>query len=414
MEKLINKILKEVNLAEYCTKHYGAKFVNNKSLCIFHKEDKPSLHYYSDSNTLYCFAGCYHDVIRKVKAPKPGSTEVSMNLNIFNVVGLKEGLSCNGQEFLEIVKIICENEGIPFNIAKRTVDPKIQKLLDYKTNLAKEYINNLKSKENEHHMVHAYLRNDRGLTPQTIADFFLGLTHSNESKYGRPYMSNRLAIPILSDSGANVIAISGRHLVGADNGPKYKHDETDEVWKRGEVLYGYSHAAKHAKAKNHLYIVEGFFDMISMYQAGIKNVVATMSNRITEKQIEKIKTLTNNVTFILDQDEAGVDVFTSTLELSLRKGLSVKVVESLGFKGKDMNDLCISLKWNESDIKAFLQANTKDAVQSLLSKIYDRYDATVMAAKYEALRFSNTVLSLIQDPLKRSIYEDYSSKRLNI
>ena len=414
MEALINKILKEINLAEYCTKHYGAKFINNKSLCIFHKEDKPSLHYYRDTNTVYCFAGCYHGIINKVKTPRPGETEVSMNLNIFNVVGLKEGLSCSGQEFLKIVEIICKNEGIPFNLTKRAIDPKIQKILDYKTNLAKSYIENLKSKENEHHMVHTYLRNDRGLTPQTIADFFLGLTSPNESKYGRAYMSNRLAIPILSDNGSSVIAISGRHLVGSDNGPKYKHDESDEVWKRGEVVYGYSHAAKYAKQKDHIYIVEGFFDMISMYQAGIKNVVATMSNRITEKQIEKIKTLTNNVTFILDQDEAGVDVFTSTLELSLRKGLNVKVIESLGFKGKDMNDLCISMKWNEEDIKQFLLRNTKDAVQSLLSKIYDRYDERVMTAKYETLRFSNTVLDLIQDPLKKSIYEDYSRKRLNL
>lgn len=415
MKNLINKILKEVNLAKFCEKHYGASFgKDNKSLCIFHSEKTPSLHYYADSNSILCFSKCYMDELYKVKKPKEGQMELSPALNIFHVVGLKEGFSCDGQGFVSILKFICESEGIDFDFKTKKVDPKKQQLLEFKTNLAMSYVTNLKSKKNETHMVQAYLMNDRGLLPQTIADFFLGLTNENESKLGRPYMSNRLSIPILNDEGNGVLAISARHLIGSDGGMKYVHDSNDEIWERGNVLYGYSHAKKYAKALNHLYVVEGYFDMISLYQAGVKNVVAIMSNIITEAQIDKILTLTKNVTMILDQDTSGVDGFKSRFEIMLRKGLNVKVIPNLKFKGKDANDLCIELKWNEMAIKSFLTSCSKNGVQFMLEETLEKYDETILKARYEALTVTNAVLGLIQDPIQKINYESYLNGRLGL
>lgn len=410
IKELINKILLEVNLAEYCNNHYGANFNLNAerpfSNCIFHKESTPSLQYNRDSNTIKCWAKCYSDKIDAEFLESP--------INIFAVVGIKEGLETKGQDFMEILKIICGNTGIPLDIEGRKVDPKIQELKEYKTNLAMFYHDNLKDDKNSNHLIHAYLRNDRGIKPQTIADFKLGLTSENEAKYGRNFMSNRLSIPIFSDDGSYIVAISGRQLTGSSNEPKYKHDETDAIWKKGEMLYGYAHAKAYAKSKRHVYVVEGFFDMISLYQAGIKNVVAVMSNNVTVKQMEKIKSLAPNVTFILDQDEAGMKAFTPTLELALRNGLNVKVVTNLAFKGKDANDLCINLDWNESAISSFLYANSKDAIQYILSDVYDKYDERILQARYEALRFSNSVLELISDPIKRRNYQSYMDSRLGL
>lgn len=410
MTELINKIIKEVNLAEYCNNFYGANFNLNSerpySNCIFHKENTPSLQYNKDSNTIKCWAKCYCDKIDAQYLESP--------LNIFVTVGLKEGLETNGKDFIEILKIICENTNIPFDVNTKKINPEIQKLREYKTNLAVFYHDNLKDEKNANHLVHAYLRNDRGILPQTIADFKLGLTSENEAKYGREFMSNRLSIPIFSDDGSYIIAITGRRLVGSNNEMKYKHDETDAIWKKGETLYGYAHAKAHAKAKKHLFVVEGFFDVISLYQTGIKNVVAVMGSTVTPKQMEKIKSLAPNVTFILDQDETGMKSFIPTLELALRIGLNVKVITSLAFKGKDSNDLCINLKWNETDISTFLRSHSKDAIQYILSDVYDKYDERILQARYEALKFSNSVLNLISDPIKRDNYESYMKDRLKL
>lgn len=412
MNDLIQQLLK-INLAQFLEKHYGAEFnKNNKSNCIFHSERTPSLHYYADSNSVTCFGRCYEELLHKVKKPKQGSNEYSPALNIFHVVGLKEGLSCDGQDFIEVIKIICEKEGIPFNYKAKKVDERSKQLIETKTKLALHYVNNLKSKQNETHMVHAYLINDRGLKPQTIADFHLGLTDYNESRLGRSHTSNRLSIPILNDAGDGVIAISCRHLVGNDGGRKYSHDANDEVWERGDVLYGYSHAKEFAKKQNHIYVVEGYFDMISLYQAGVKNTVAIMSATITENQIKKIKTLTNNVTFILDQDESGIDCFKNRFEMMARMGLNIKVIPNLKFKGKDANDLCIALKWDEMAIRSFLTSCSKGGIQFMLEDTLTTFEETVLRARYQALTVTNAVLGLIQDPIQRKNYESQLNRRL--
>lgn len=412
LKELMTKILTDVNLAEFCNIHYGANFNLNlekpKTLCIFHKENTPSFQYDRNTNTVKCWARCYSDQV--------GAENIEKPLNIFSVVGLKEGLECKGQDFVKILKFICEKCDIKYNFKSEKVNKKAQELLQIKTNLAMSYCKNLKNdlEKKNPHMIHSYLRDTRGLKAQTIADFYLGLTGENEAKYGKVYMSNRLSIPIFNDEGNGVIAISARQLIGSDSGLKYVHDECDEIWQRGNVLYGYSHAKKHIKALNHCYVVEGYFDMISLYQAGIKNVVAIMSNIITEAQLDKIRALTNNVTFILDQDEAGEKGFKSTIETVIKKGINAKVIPSLKFRGKDANDLCISLNWDELKIKSFLTSCSKDAIQYILSDVFDTFDSQMMIIRDHTLRVSNAMLDLINDPIKKQNYEYYIKTRLGL
>lgn len=412
LKELINKIVTEINLAEFCNIHYGANFnlgiEKPKTLCIFHKENTPSFQYDKSTNTVKCWVRCYSDQV--------GIDNIEKPLNIFSVVGLKEGLECKGQDFINILKFICKKCNIVYDFKTEKVNEKVNELLQMKSNLAMNYCKNLKSdlEKKNPHMVHSYLRDNRGIKAQTIADFYLGLTSENEAKYGKVHMSNRLSIPIFNDEGNGVIAISARQLVGSDSSLKYVHDECDEIWQRGNVLYGYSHAKKHIKALNHCYVVEGYFDMISLYQAGIKNVVAIMSNIITEAQVDKIKGLTNNATFLLDQDEAGSKGFKSSLEMVIRKGINAKVIPSLKFKGKDANDLCISLDWDEIKIKNFLTSCSKDAIQYILSDVFDTFDSQMMIIRDHALRVSNTMLNLISDPIKKQNYEYYIKTRLGL
>lgn len=392
--------IKSINLKEFAERHYNVVFRASGSLyqasCCLpgHKhDDSPSLTYYPDSNTLTCF-GC-----EEIKGG-----------DIITFVGLMEGMETTSDGFIEIIKFICNKENIEYNFNK-AVDPKVKQLKEYKTKCATLYRTNLWNDKNSY--AFNYLI-DRGLTEQTIRTFHLGLTSENESRYGRQGISNRICIPILDSSGSGVIACSFRQLFGSDKEAKYIHDKNDEVFNKSHTFYGWSHAIESIRKMKHVYITEGYFDMISLYQAGLKNTLACMSNRMTEGQIKILASVTKNITIILDQDEAGLKGFRETLPMMIREGLNVRVVPSLGFKGKDPNDVCNKLDWNGPEIQAFLSSQDKDGVQFLLSSVLDKYDDIVLQARDVTLRTTMNLVDCINDPVRKKNYELYVSGRMNL
>lgn len=402
----IKEQLKQINLAEFCNKHYGTTFNIGEavptSCCMFHDDNKPSMTYYANSNSVICWTSCYADRIG-VDTHKP--------LDIFQVVALQNNLNCK-DDFPEVIKIICEMEGIQYSYKAPTKEQ--MQLYEYKTNLADLYIKNLRDIKNSNHIVHAYLINDRGLSKQTVSDFFLGLTRQNEAKFGIAQMSNRVSIPILSDDGKKVIEITGRQITHNEAEPKYKHGKTDAIWKKSKVLYAYSHAKKFCRESNFTYVVEGFFDVMSMHQIGLKNTVSIMSNMITEDQAKKLKTLSKNVTFIIDQDKAGLDSFLNNMKICMSVGLDVKVIPFLDYLGKDMNDVCIKLNWDSNKIKKLLEDKVQDGILYSLNPIYQEYDNKILEAKRISYNKVADILSLIQDEDKRLIYKRDMMKKLDL
>lgn len=393
--------IKSINLKDFADKHYKTNFraagsLYQTSCCLpGHKhDDSPSLTYYPESNSLTCF-GC-----EEIKGG-----------DIITFVSLMEGLEQTSQGFVEIIKRICKMENIECNLNSKPVDPKIKQLKEYKTKCATLYRDNLWADKNSYGFNYLI---DRGITENTIRAFHLGLTSENESRYGRVGISNRICIPILDSAGSGVIACSFRQLSGSDKEAKYIHDKNDEVFNKSNVFYGWSHAIESIRKLKHVYITEGYFDMISLYQAGLKNTLACMSNRMTEGQIKILASVTKNVTIILDQDEAGLKGFRETLPMMIREGLNVRVVPSLGFKGKDPNDVCNRLDWNGEEIQAFLSSQDKDAVQFLLSSVLDKYDDVILRARDVTLRTTVGLLDCITDPIKKKNYELYVNGRMNL
>lgn len=395
------KMIKDLNLMDFASRHYGAEFTPSGNLfhsrCCLpgHKHDNsPSLFYYPDTNTLTCF-GC-EDI-------KGG--------DIFTFVSVMEDIPTEKDGFIEIIKLILQKEGINVPLDSKPVDPKILQLKEFKTNCATAYKKALWSDKNS--FAFQYLL-DRGLTEQTINNFHLGVTSENEARYGRAGISNRIVIPILDSTGKAVIACSFRQLFGSDSEAKYIHDKNDEVFNKSIVFYGYSHAIETIKKTKHVYIVEGYFDMMSLYQAGIKNVVACMSNRMTQDQINLLANVAKSITIILDQDSAGMKGFRETLPMMIHAGLNVRVVPSLMYMGKDANDLCNKMGWDESSIKGFLANNDKDAIQYMLSGVLDKYDDVVLQAREVTLKTCQDLINCIGDPTKSRNYEMYLNKRLNM
>lgn len=392
--------LKNINLKSFAEEHYNVKWQGNKAICCFpgHNEKTASMYYVEDGNYIYC-QGC-----------KEGG-------DIFTFVSLMEKLKIE-EDFITIMKKICELEGISFPKSNKPIDAEMEKIIDEKTSFAIAFKKELWA--NKGGSGFNYLLN-RGLTDDTINTFHLGVTKENEIRYSsfistkaNINLSNRISIPILNKTGKKVIAISFRDLNENNNGYKYLHDSTDKVFNKKEVFYGYSHAIKYIRELRHCYIVEGYFDMISMYQAGMKNTLACMTNQMTIEQIHLLSTITKDITIILDQDQAGINGFNRSFALMIDAGLNVKVVNSLNFLGKDINDLCNKLNWDNDLIQSTINSNAKDGVLYYLSSTLDKYDENILMLRDIVMRCSHNILNCISDPIKKKNYESYVNNRLII
>lgn len=401
IKEVVEYIKSNVVVMDYAAKHYGFEFKDSGNNLVpascklrahGNPDDTPSFMYQRDSNSFYCH-GC-----------KTGGT-------IFDLVGDMEGLETRGQDFIEIVKIICRNEGIEFNFDnQKPVNPEIQLEIKRRTELAIKYRQQLWDSKDSQGFQYLIAR---GLTEKTIKNFSLGITSSNESKYGLANISNRIAIPILNTTGKQVLAFSYRTL-DENAERKYINNGTDEVFHKGEIFYGWSHAIEMIRKTKHCYVVEGYFDMISMYQIGLKNTVAMMTSQMTEEQIALLAKTVKNITLVVDQDQAGMNGFNRTIVLMLKYGLNVKIVSSLSYAGKDMNDVCVKYQWDLAKVKAILDRNSKDAVMFKLDEALSIFDEKMMNMVNDVLVISNTLIDNIQDPSRQEVIKSYVNKRLGL
>lgn len=399
-KEFINELKTNVNVMEYAAKHYGFEFIDTganivKASCKLkshgHVDDTPSFMYHRDTNSFFC-EGC----------KKGGS--------IIELVSIMEDLDTRGNDFIQIVKLICENEGIKYDFDTEKVDPATEMELERRTQLAINYRNNLWN--NKDGRGFQYLLS-RGFTEQTIKDFSLGLTSPNESKFGLANISDRISFPILNSTGKRVLAFSFRSLDETDQA-KYINYSTDEIFHKGEIFYGWAHAIREMRTKKHVYVVEGYCDMISMYQVGLKNTIAMMTNQMTEQQIALLAKFVKNVTLVIDQDQAGINGFNNTIIMMLEYGLNVKVVTSLGYMGKDMNDVCNKLNWDLSKVEALITSNAVDGIMFKLGRALDKYDEKMLALVDRVLRISDVLISSVHDPVRQKVYRNYVNKRLGI
>ena len=146
---------------------------------------------------------------------------------------------------------------------------------------------------------------------------------------------DRVVFPIHSVSG-RVIGFGCRTLKTDKSVAKYMNSPTSEIYDKTHSLYGIYFAKAEISRSDMCILVEGYLDVISMHQLGIKNVVASSGTSLTIGQIRLIRKFTNNVTIIYDGDSAGIKAALRGVGLVLKEGLNVKVV--LLPEGQDPDD----------------------------------------------------------------------------
>ena len=377
---------------------------NYKGLCPFHGEKTPSF-YINTSKQIYKCFGC------------------GEGGDVINFVMKMENL-----DFIDAVKLLASRYGIEINTnmdedTKLRIE-KSKKYQDIHTEAARFYFTNLIKEKNPGYQ---YLRT-RGLDDKIIKKFGLGYSlnswntlrdyllskgyekkdliecglfgYKSETDTIYDKFRNRVMFPIFDYRG-NVIGFGGRVL--DDSLPKYLNSPDSLIFNKRLNLYGLNFARKEIKDRT-VILVEGYIDLISLYQYDIKNVVATLGTALTEQQGQLIKRYADTAIISYDSDDAGVKATLRGIDILTKLGISVRVLNL-----KDCKD-------PDEFIRKYGVLEYKNAIES--STHYIKYKIDILKRSFniqndeEKVKFAKEASKIIKE-LKSPVEIDYYTKYLS-
>ncbi len=320
-------------------KRSGARYMG---LCPFpsHNEKTPSFSVSLDQQLYHCF-GC------------------GASGNIYTYLQEKKGL-----HFVDAVKALAERAGIPLPRQQTESDPKYlekRKMLGINLLACQFYERNLLALRAEH-PVKKYLKK-RQFSDETIKEFHLGYAGSSwegllshlkkenasleiatrlglirrkESHY-YDLFRDRLIFPIFSKNGKEVLGFGARAL--GDALPKYINSNDSEIFHKGKTFYGWDKSSYFIRDSGKAILVEGYTDFISLYQRGVKNVVASLGTALTPDHARWLSWHVEQVILFFDGDQAGKKAARRSLNFLLSAGLVSKILK-LGEKWDPDSFIC--------------------------------------------------------------------------
>jgi DNA primase len=220
--------------------------------------------------------------------------------------------------------------------------------------------------------------------------------HDTGRRYDR--FRGRVMFPIHNVSG-RVVGFGARTLKRDDKMAKYLNSPESEIYHKSDVLYGLFQARQPIRQEELCYLVEGYLDVLSLHQGGIKNVVASSGTSLTEGQIRLIKRYTDNVTVLYDGDAAGIKASLRGIDLLLEGGLNVRVVL---FPDGDDPDSYIR-KVGDQRFAAYVENQSQDFI-AFKTTLVAREASTDPVKKAEAIREVLQSVAKVPDGLKRQVF----------
>jgi DNA primase len=385
---------------------------NFLGLCPFHSEKTPSFTVSEEKQIFHCF-GCH------------------IGGNVFKFMMEYEKIS-----FVEAVQELAEGLGIPLEFDQQESDERQTEqeiLYDINTEAGRYFSNNLLNSE-EGLIALNYFQN-RKIKPVTMRAFGLGYAFNGwdnlirflqekkidiekalqlgligRSPDGRLYdkFSSRIIFPIFSPNG-RVVAFAGRILENKEGAAKYLNSPESIIYTKGRILYGLSHAKDEIRRVDKAILVEGYMDLISLYQNGIKNVVAVSGTALTEEQVLLLSRYTKNVVLLFDADTAGIKAAMRSIELLLKRDFEIKIV-SLP-QGEDPDSYVNNYGKEKFD-------ELIKSARNFLEYQTEYYESQGMfndpAGMTEAIRDLVKPVALITDELKASLLIKNIAKKFNL
>ena len=235
----------------------------------------------------------------------------------------------------------------------------------------------------------------------------VGLSKTNE-RGSYDFFRGRVMFPIQNITG-RVLGFGGRILKLDKNAAKYYNSPESPIYNKSKILYGLFQAKNEIIKEDKCYLVEGYTDVISLHQAGVKNVVASSGTALTEGQIRLIKRYTKNITILYDGDAAGIKASFRGIDLILEEEMNVKVV--LFPNGEDPDSYARKVNYEELD--RYLNNNAQDFIH---------FKASILLtdAKNDPIKRAETIkdivasIAIIPDQITRSVYIQATSQLFEI
>ena len=346
-----------------------------KGLCPFHNEKTPSFHVHQDKGFYYCF-GC------QAKG------------DVFDFVMQTQGLDFyTAMEYLGVRAGVEVTPASPKDKKSRDLYEVNQVALEFfkaqrkNTPHAQDYLLSRKLTED------SIERFDLGYAPDSW-DAFLkyalqkglaeqdliaaGLLRQNETGRSYDYFRNRIMFPI-KDYLGRVVGFSGRVL--DQSLPKYLNTAETDIFKKAELLYGLDSAKSQIRSSGDCLIVEGYMDVIALYQTGFANAVAALGATLTAEQALQLSRLdVQRLYLAFDADEAGQRAILAGLEQSVGRRFLVKAIR-VPF-GKDPADAV--LDGHIDDFRAALSQGLSE-VEFRFQNVLAKYDKTTLEGKKNIL-----------------------------
>jgi len=225
-----------------------------------------------------------------------------------------------------------------------------------------------------------------------------GLTILREDNKKFDRFKGRMMFPIHNLTG-QVIAFGGRTLSNDKKQAKYLNSPESELYHKSKVLYGISFARNEMVKQDNCFLVEGYTDVISLFDAGVENVVASSGTSLTVDQIKLIKRFTPNITILYDGDFAGIKAGLRGIDMILSEGMNVKVV--LFPNGEDPDSFARSHL--SSEVQEYIKSQAQDFISFKTNLLTEevKNDPIKKAGLIKEIVQS---ISVIPDPITRQVY----------
>jgi DNA primase len=400
-------------------KRAGANF---KALCPFHQEKTPSFMVSPTRQTFHCF-GCgaggsvfrfvmdyehtdFPSVVRKLAA-RAGITVVETR------AAADEDRRYEARRAL--LKLHADAaEWFHENLLKRDVGEPARKYLKQRgitAEIAKNW--QLGYAPDEWEAFGSWARINGYQTRDLITS---GLAKTKDDAESAPVESSRaydrfrgrIMFPICNDVG-EVIAFSGRLLKEAEGAAKYLNSPETPLFRKGSVLFGLHKSKRALIEANCAVVCEGQLDLISLFEAGITNVVAPQGTAFTENQARVLKRFVNEVILCFDADTAGQKAAERSLDALLQNDLIVRVAEIPA--GEDPDSL-VRREGKEAFEKRV--AGARDFFDYWIEREAAGIDLASLGAKMQLARSLAGTVSRVRDPLMRGEIASKVSARLGV
>jgi DNA primase len=361
-----------------------------KGLCPFHSEKTPSFSVHREKQIFHCF-GC------------------GAGGDVFSFVMLAEKVA-----FPEAVRVVAEKCGVPIPAQPGLDDKQFderKQLFEIYGRAAAYFQQRLSTDEAaparqvlEKRQIQAGYVERFGIGYAPAAGLMShlrlqdpvisGLFVKNERNEVYDRFRRRLMFPIWNERG-KTIGFGGRAL-SPDAQPKYLNSPESPLYSKSYVLYALHLARDAAQKQGQFVVVEGYFDCLSLHQAGIENVVASCGTSLTQQQVAIMARYVPEVVMNYDPDAAGQNAMRRSIDLLLAKGLRIRILKLAG--GLDPDDF---VRKEGGEVYRRLLAKAPYFWQYLMAEAARQYDLSDPAMKASAVNDVVQHVAKIQDRIEQ-------------